>query len=68
MQQALQQALNKVLPGNVKYLAARGKNWIVPAAMWGGFFGGLGLFLTEWKVVTTNLPIYKGKYDHKPPQ
>ena len=67
LQQVITKA-NQFLPGNVKYLAARGKNWLVPAVMWGGFFGGLGLFLTEWKVVTTKLPIYKGKYDHSPPQ
>merc|ERR1712168_855770 len=71
LQQAVKQAMdmaNKMMPGQVKYLVQRGQNWVVPAAMWGGCAATLGLYLTEWKVVTKYIPYYGSKYDHKEPQ
>merc|ERR1712241_477133 len=54
LQQVIQQA-NKFLSPSARYWVARGKNWVVPAAAWGGFAATIGLYFTEWKVVTEYL-------------
>ena len=38
------------------------------AAAWGGSLVLIGLFLTDWKVITGKIPYIKGKYDHEVPR
>jgi len=38
------------------------------AAAWGGSLGLIGLFLTDWKVITGHIPYIKEKYEHVVPR
>ena len=38
------------------------------AAAWGGSLGLVGLFLTDWKVITGKIPYIKEKYNHEIPR
>merc|ERR1712243_11258 len=54
--------------GEVRYYGKLGKPWLSTAAVWGGCLAALGVYMTEWKVITENIPFYNGKYKHEVPK
>ena len=51
-----------------KFWGGKGKNYVPTLAAFGAGAAGLGLFFTDWRVITDYIPYYNGKYKHEVPR